>query len=172
MKFLPGFTASIVAPLLLVGCYSHIVAPGVKGKVVDAVTGKPVWQAEVSRPRMPIGMQSSSSLRFDSVVDARTYSAKNGSFDLPPKLLTDLIFYNDSRNPKEIHGSFPVGASGYEKNLIEGTATARSRWRVEAGLVHIVPLQTTNSEPGAPAPGIQPVRLEIDQTSSTAGSRR
>ena len=111
MKFLPRFAASIVAPLLLVGCYSHIAAPGVKGKVVDAVTGKPVWQAEVSR--LGIG------------VYARTYSAKNGSFDLPPFLLTDLIFYNDSRNPKEIHGSFPVRTSGYETNLIEGTATAR-----------------------------------------------
>ena len=74
-----------------------------------------------------------------------TLSGKNGSFDLPPVLQTEIAFMY-LRNPDKIPGTFVVSAEGYATNELHGFATSRDRWRVRLGKVPLKKLANGRRE--------------------------
>lgn len=121
----------LLPAVILTGCHTSYLAPGAKGKVVDATTGASLPNAMVTR------------LPFQQVypmpqVPATTVSVdRHGSFDLPPRFSTEIAFMYRP-NPDSMTGTYLVYAEGYATNQIQGISTSRSRWRAR---LEIVPLE-------------------------------
>ena len=146
----PARTIVIAATLLLVscfttGCYTCVLAPGAVGKVVDADTGTPVRVARITRPYIGRDVEARIIVPPEGVPVATTLSGKNGSFDLPPVLKTEIAFMY-LRNPDKIPGTFVVSAEGYATNELHGFATSRDRWRVRLGKVPLKKLANGRRE--------------------------
>jgi hypothetical protein len=124
----------LFVPVLATGCYTNVLAPGAKGKVVDAESGRVVQAAQITRPFTTGGLQGDAPLAPAEGLPSTTVATdKSGRFDLPPATHTDLFLR--IQNPESITGSFRVTAKGYLTNNLQGVATSRSLWRVELGTV-------------------------------------
>jgi hypothetical protein len=121
--------------LCLTGCYTNILAPGAAGTVVDADTGAPVCSARITRPTITGGLDGNNPFAPPEGIPAATVlSDQKGHFSLAPATETQIAFMV-VRNPKSISRSFLVSADGYATNVLHGTASSSSLWRVELGRI-------------------------------------
>jgi hypothetical protein len=113
--------------LCVTGCSTTIVA-GARGNVFDAVTGLPVQDARVTRPRVGGGyLIPGGGLPALTVV-----SDRQGHFDLPPYHHTVFTLVSELKPHGGLEGHFKIEADGYETRVISGEATSHTSWRIKA----------------------------------------
>jgi hypothetical protein len=130
MKAIRMVLVLLMAPLFLTGCYTYTQAPGAKGIVVDAATGKPLRGAEVTRPFVAGGLSGTPGVPSEGLPPATVTADRNGRFNLPPAMHTQIMFMY-LHNPPSISGTFDITAPGYSTNHVEGTVRSSGLWRAD-----------------------------------------
>jgi hypothetical protein len=155
-------TLLLVLTCFTTGCHTRTVAPGAVGKVVDAETGNLVRGARITRSPIPGTFGVRPGLPPEGIPAVTTLSDRNGSFDLPPVLETQIAFMY-LRNPAQIAGTFIVSADGYATNELHGFATPSDRWRVHFGRVPLKKLADEALNTSLPArDSISELQKKID----------
>jgi hypothetical protein len=138
------------------GCYTVTEAPGARGKVIDSKSGTPLRSALITRKSATRVLYGTSGMDENATQATSIRAGKDGSFDLPPVLHTQIaIMYR--RNPERIHGLFLIRADGFAAQEVAGYATSRSRWRVDLGTIFLdqrsaaAPNQSLNDDSAPPS---------------------
>jgi hypothetical protein len=134
MKRIAALLAMIA--VCAVGCTTYV-APGAKGRVVDAATGQPIPNARVTRLFIP-PTEFPMPGRFPGFPAVTAVSEKSGEFNLAPR------YHRCPTTPRlgevmPMSGEIPfiVSAEGYATYEVQGPGDATNSYRVQLGEIRL-----------------------------------
>lgn len=131
--------AALLALFVVVGatgCTTYV-APGAKGRVVDATTGEPIPNARITRLFIPPA-EFPLPEKFSGFPAVTTVSGKNGEFNLAP------AYHRWPTVPRlgevtPISGGVPfvISTDGYATNEVEGMGESTNSYRAHFGEIRL-----------------------------------